>query len=81
MSHVFVIAEVYSDASGRSFAWAVDIEKVPQQRLLLGIQWPYASARHSEGKEFRATISMIVQGKTLVCKIDNQVVKAVLQRK
>ena len=41
-----------------------------------------------EGEALRATISMIVKempdlvkGKTVVCKIDNQVVKAVSERK
>ena len=85
-----VQAEVSSDASGRCFAGVVDFvngsieitsgefdESILEQDIQV-----------KEGEALRATLCMLVskcldkiQGKPLVCKIDNQVLKAVLERK
>ena len=83
-------ASVHSDASGRAYAGMVNIPYGPcsvtageftDKMLSQDIQV-------KEGEALRATISMIVsempslvQGKTLVCHIDNQALKAVYERK
>ena len=85
-----MIAYVHLDASGRSFAGVVDIPggvtkitagEFSDSMLKQDIQV-------KEGEALRATLAMMVQemlqllkGKTLVCKIDNQVLKAVVERK
>ena len=90
MSNVFVQAEVYSDASGRAFAGVVNMAE-GLTKITAGEFNDYMLQQDiqvKEGEALRATISMIVKempdmvkGKTLICKIDNQVVKAVLERK
>ena len=90
LANIFVQAEVYSDASGRAFAGVVDIPGGPTE--ITGGEFTDNMLHHDiqvkEGEALRATIAMIVEkmpelvkGKTLVCKIDNQVLKAVLERK
>ena len=89
-NNVFVAADIHSDASGRSFAGVVDFPngvsevtagEFDNEMLLQDIQV-------KEGEALRATLNMMVvrmpqliKGKTLVCKVDNQVLKAVLERK
>ena len=90
LSNIFVEADVHSDASGRSFAGVVDIPG-GSARIAAGEfddQMLGQDIQVKEGEALRMTLSMIVQempqlvqGKTLVCKIDNQVLKAVLERK
>ena len=89
-SNVYVQADVSSDASGRTFAGVVDFPfgstKITAGEFSTDM---LAQDIHvKEGEALRATLSMMVdempeliQGKTLVCKIDNQVLKAVLERK
>ena len=88
--NVLVKADVSSDASGRAFAGVVDFPtgetmvtagEFSNNMLSQDIQV-------KEGEALRATLSMIVTqsphevyGKTLVCKIDNQALKAVLEKK
>ena len=88
--NIYVKASVHSDASGRAYAGMVNIPNGPcsvtageftDKMLSQDIQV-------KEGEALRATISMIVsempslvQGKTLVCHIDNQALKAVYERK
>ena len=90
LSNIFVEADVHSDASRRSFAGVVDISG-GSTRITAGEfdgQMLGQNIQVKEGEALRMTLSMIVQempqlvqGKTLVCKIDNQVLKAVLERK
>ena len=88
--NVFIGADISSDASGRSYAGVVDFPggshkitagEFEDDMLLQDIQV-------KEGEALRATLHMLVlecpdqiKGKTLVCKIDNQVLKAVIERK
>jgi len=89
-NNVFISADIHSDASGRSFAGVVDlpngISKVTagefQPSMLL------QDIQVKEGEALRATLNMMllempaeIKGKTLVCKVDNQALKAVLERK
>ena len=89
-SNIFLQADIASDASGRAFAGVVDfplgdtkITAGEFQDNLLG-----EDIQVKEAEALRATISMLVmdmpkeiEGKTLVCKVDNQVLKAVWERK
>ena len=88
--NIFVKADVYSDASGRCFAGFIDVPNGPTRSTAGEFNEKLLSQdiQVKEGEALRATLSMIVQempdlvkGKNLVCKIDNQVVKAVLERK
>ena len=89
-STMYVEADVYSDASGRCFAGVVNIPN-SVTKVAAGEFDEYMLKQDiqvKEGEALRATLSMIVQelpdlvkGKTLICKIDNQVLKAVLERK
>ena len=83
-------ADVHSDASGRCFAGVVDVP-----RGITNVTAGEFNAcmlkqdiQVKEGEALRATLAKIIQEysdlvkrKTLVCKIDNQVLKAVLERK
>ena len=83
-------ADIASDASGRAFAGVVDfpsgITKITSgefQETLLS-----EDIQVKEAEALRATINMLVmdipdqiKGKTLVCKVDNLVLKAVWERK
>jgi len=89
-SNVFLQANISSDASGRAFAGVVDfpngITKITSgefQDTLL-----QEDIQVKEAEALRATISMMItdipdslKGKTLICKVDNQVLKAVWERK
>ena len=81
---------MYSDASGRCFARIIDVPEGPMKITAGEFKENMLSQdiQVKEAEALRATLSMIVQempeliqGKTLVCRIDNQVVKAVLERK
>ena len=81
---------MYSDASGRCFAGIIDVPEGPMKITAGEFKENMLSQdiQVKEAEALRATLSMIVQempeliqGKTLVCRIDNQVVKAVLERK
>ena len=89
-NNIFLQADIASDASGRAFAGVVDFPDGPikitagqfQESLL------DEDIQVKEAEALRATISMLVteipeklKGKTLVCKVDNQVLKAVWERK
>ena len=89
-SNIFVKADVSSDASGRCFAGVVDFPNGTSKITAgeFGETMLRQDIQVKEGEALRATLSMIVhqlpelvKGKTLVCKIDNQVLKAVLERK
>ena len=89
-SNVFLQADISSDASGRAFAGVVDFPAGPCkitagefQESLLG-----EDIQVKEAEALRATINMLIletpeqlKGKTLICKVDNQVLKAVWDRK
>ena len=89
-SNVYVQANVSSDASGKTFAGVVDIPYGPTRVTAGEFSEDMLSQdiQVKEGEALKATLSMIIQeipelivGKTLVCKVDNQVLKAVLERK
>ena len=89
-NNVFLQADFASDASGRAYAGVVDFRRGETkvtagefQADLLG-----EDIQVKEAEALRATINMLViempdliKGKTLVCKVDNQVLKAVCTRR
>ena len=88
--NVMVQAEVSSDASGRCFAGIVDFAQGPTSITAgeFGDEFLHQDIQVKEGEALRSTLQMTVtkfseqiMGKTLVCKIDNQVLKEVLERK
>ena len=89
-SNILVKADVHSDASGRSFAGVVDVPGEPT-RITAGEfndDMLKQDIQVKEAEALRTTLNMIVhefpdsiKGKTLVCKVDNQVLIAVLERK
>jgi len=89
-SNIFVTADVHSDASGRSFAGVVDVPG-KATKIAAGEFNDYMLKQDIQVKEaeaLRVTLTMIVnefpdliKGKTLICKVDNQVLIAVLERK
>jgi len=88
--NVLVQADVSSDASGRGFAGVVDFVNGPTRITAseFDAYFLQQDIQVKEGEALRATLHMLVseyldkiQGKTLVCKVDNQVLKAVLERK
>ena len=88
--NVYVLANVASDASGRCYAGVVDFPQ-GDTRVTAGEfshRFLQQDIQVKEGEALRATLAMMVkespqelQGKTLVCKIDNQSLKAVLEKK
>jgi len=89
-SNIMVQADVHSDASGRCFAGVVDIPG-GQYKITAGEFNEHMLKQDiqvKEGEALRSTLAMIVKempdlikGKNLICKVDNQVLKAVLERK
>ena len=89
-SNIFLQADISSDASGRAFAGVVDFPNGPIKITSGEFQATLLEEdiQVKEAEALRATISMLttqmpdeLKGKTLVCKIDNQVLKAVWERK
>jgi hypothetical protein len=89
-SNIYVRADVTSDASGRSFAGVVSLpDSLP--KILAGEfedNMLNQDILVKEGEALRQTLTMIVKelpqlkiGKTLVCKVDNQALKAILENK
>jgi len=89
--HTIVIqADISSDASGRTFAGVVKRMNHPD-KIVAGEFWGAMLGEDiqvKEGEALRQTLQMMVQelpqdvkGKTLVCKVDNQSLKAVIERK
>ena len=87
---VLIQADISSDASGRSFAGVVSRENLPD-KIVVGEFYGAMLAddiQVKEGEALRQTLNMLVlelpeeiKGKTLVCKVDNQSLKAVMERK
>ena len=89
-SNIFLQADISSDSSGRTFAGVVDF---PQEdtRITAGDFEGFMLQQDIQVKEgfaLRATLQMLVlqvperlKGKNIVCKVDNQVLKAVWERK
>ena len=80
--NVMVQAEVSSDASGRCFAGIVDFVQGPTSITAgeFGDEFLHQDIQVKEGEALRSTLQMMVtkfseqiMGKTLECKIDNQV--------
>ena len=90
LESLFIQADISSDASGRTFAGVVSRRGCPDS-VVAGEIWGKMLAqdiRVKEGEALRQTLDMMVKksskeirGKTLVCKIDNQSLKAVVERK
>ena len=90
MHNIFISADISSDASGRSFAGVVSQEGV-LDKVVAGEFWGPMLAQDiqvKEGEALRQTLLMMmtemsqeIKGKTLVCKVDNQSLKAILERK
>jgi len=89
-ANLFLQADIASDASGRAYAGVVDFPEGPTKITSGEFQtWLLKEdIQVKEAEALRATISMLVsdmpeqiKGKTLVCKVDNQVLKAVWERK
>jgi len=89
-SNIYVRADVTSDASGRSFAGVVSLpDSLP--KILAGEfedNMLNQDVQVKEGEALRQTLTMIVKelpqliiGKTLVCKVDNQALKAIIENK
>ena len=87
---VFIQADISSDASGRTFAGIVSRKDLPD-KIVAG-EFDGAMLAENiqvkEGEALRQTLHMMVtelpqdiKGKTLVCKVDNQSLMAVMQRK
>ena len=82
--------KVSSDASGRSYAGVGDF---PAGKTMItagefSVDMLSQDIQVKEGEALRATFSMMVnqvpheiQGKTLLCKVDNQALKAVMERR
>jgi hypothetical protein len=89
-NNVFLEADIASDASGRAYAGVVDFPSGPTKITAGEFQADLLDEdiQVKEAEALRATINMLVldmpdkiKGKTLVCKVDNQVLKAVWERK
>ena len=87
---MFIHADISSDASARGFVGIVDFVDGPIKIIANEFDESFLNQdiQVKEGEALRATLFMLVpefldkiQGKSLVCKIDNQVLKAVLDRK
>jgi hypothetical protein len=86
--NIKVLADVSTDASGRSFAGVVDLPSGTTRITSGEISPTMQHIQIKEGEALRATLSMMVKemshelyGKTLICKVDNQALMAVLERK
>ena len=87
---MFIQADISSDASGRTFAGVVKRINCPD-KVVAGEFWGDMLPKDIQVKEreaLRQTLHMMVlelpqeiKGKTLVCKVDNQSLKAVMERK
>ena len=89
-SNIFLQADIASDASGRAFAGVVDFPFGSSKITSGEFQEDFLTQdiQVKEAEALRATITMLVidmpeqiKGKTLICKVDNQVLKAVWERK
>jgi len=90
LHNIFIQADISSDASGRSFAGVVSQEGA-LDRVVAGEFWGPMLTQDiqvKEGEALRQTLLMMVmemphqiKGKTLVCKVDNQSLKAILEKK
>ena len=90
MEPVLIQADISSDASGRTFAGVITRLGLPD-KVVAGEFWGPMLAEDiqvKEGEALRQTLNMLVhelpediKGKTLVCKVDNQSLKAVIERK
>ena len=89
-SNVFLQADISSDSSGRTFAGVVDFP-LEDTRITAGDfedDMLEQDIQVKEGFALRATLQMLLcqvperlKGKNVICKVDNQVVKAVWERK
>ena len=87
---MLVQADISSDASGKSFAGVIDFVDGPSS-ITAGEFEENMLHQHiqvKEGEALRKTLQMLIskfpseiKGKQVIWKIDNQVLKAVLERK
>ena len=87
---LFIQADISSDASGRTFAGVVTRINHPDKVVAEEFSgyMLQVDIQVKEGEALRETLHMMVlelpqeiKGKTLVCKVDNQSLKAVMERK
>ena len=88
--NLFLQADIASDASGRSFAGIVSFQE--EEPMITSAEFSEdilpLDIQIKEAEALKATIVMLVnkipdqiQGKTLICKVDNQALKAIFDRK
>ena len=90
MEAVYIKAEISSDASGRSFAGVVNMPGIFEKVVAGEFYGPMLAQdiQVKEGEALRQTVQMMVKelplqrrGKTLLCKVDNQSLKAIIEKK
>ena len=90
MANICLNADVSSDASGRTFAGVVKQQGVPDKIVAGEFFGPMLSQdiQVKEGEALRQTLVMMVnemadqmKGKTVLCKVDNQALKAIIEKK
>ena len=89
-SNIFLQADISSDSSGRTFAGVVDFPQEDTKVTAGDFEDSMLDQdiQVKEGFALRATLQMMVlqvperlKGKNIVCKVDNQVLKTVWERK
>ena len=90
MMNIWLNADVSSDASGRTFAGVVKQQNVPDKIVVGEFVGEMLSQdiQVKEGEALRQTLCMLVnempeqiKGKTILCKVDNQALKAIIEKK
>ena len=88
--NIWLNADVSSDASGRTFAGVVKQQNVPDKIVVGEFVGEMLSQdiQVKEGEALRQTLCMLVnempeqiKGKTILCKVDNQALKAIIEKK
>ena len=90
MINIWLNADVASDASGRTFAGVVKQQHMPDMVVAgeFAGQMLSQDIQVKEGEALRQTLCMMVntmpeqmKGKTVLCKVDNQALKAIIEKK
>ena len=88
--NVYLQADISSDASGRAYAGVIDFPNGPHKIIAGEFEGTMLQEdiQVKEGEALRATLQLLIEqfpmqikGKTVLCKVDNQVLKAVIERK
>ena len=90
MINIWLNADVASDASGRTFAGVVKQQHMPDMVVAgeFAGQMLSQDIQVKEGEALRQTLCMMVntmpeqmKGKTVLCKVDNQALKAIIEKR